>query len=342
MVLRVEERDLLHRVLRQYDIGSVREIRRGGGTASPKWIVVTAEARFIVRKRPPEFAGLDSIRLDHSVLKRMNDQGVPAPLPVETTEDSTWVAIDGEIFELLTWVDGNLFDPNDLRSLEGLGSFLARFHSVTPPQDLLQRRQEREDHPDLIEPYVEPLSSHAKKTGELDGLQVIQSNLAKIRRELDSGLYESLPHTLIHGDIHPGNLRFEDSEVAAVYDFDYVSLQARVRDLIDSMIFFAASRESEVDPDNIWSLTQPFYLDLERCSRLIESYQRNSAPLEDREWEALPLLIRSRWIQMRLRGSRKVDHTEKLPFVLDPLPSVISWLDREAPGFFAQLRGKLS
>ena len=65
----------------------------------------------------------------------------------------------------------------------------------------------------------------------------LAEQLDAVRSALDEGLYPKLPKAVIHGDIHPGNVKFKGSRVAAVYDFDYLSLQARIRDIVDAIIF---------------------------------------------------------------------------------------------------------
>jgi Ser/Thr protein kinase RdoA (MazF antagonist) len=148
-----------------------------------------------------------------------------------------------------------------------------------------------------------------------------------------------LPQAVIHGDIHPGNVRFREASVAAVYDFDYLSPQARCRDLVDALMFFAAERRQAVNPDDIRSLTQPFALNLEWSSWLLDGYQQVSQ-VTDLEWAALLWLMRSQWLQIRLRGSRKVPREEKLAFVLDGCFELIGWLNYEAEAFFGALRSR--
>ena len=114
-------------------------------------------------------------------------------------------------------------------------------------------------------------------------------------------------------------------------------MQARVRDVSDALMFFASRRRQPMNPDDIRSLTQPFVPDAERCLRLLTAYQTVSR-LTETEWEALGWLVRSRWLQMRLRGSRKVPPAEKVSFVLDGLFEVINWLDNEGSDFFQCLR----
>jgi hypothetical protein len=115
-----------------------------------------------------------------------------------------------------------------------------------------------------------------------------------------------------------------------------LSVQAQVRDVCDAIMFFASKRETPLEPDRIQSLTQPFVPDLEQSALLLRGYG-SRRPLVDREWRALPWLMRSRWLQMRLRGSRKVPAGDKVQFVLDRMFEVIDWLDREGEAFFRKL-----
>jgi Ser/Thr protein kinase RdoA (MazF antagonist) len=221
-----------------------------------------------------------------------------------------------------------------------LGNLLARFHLVLskdiPPgkEGLL-----REDHPDLLLPYVSQLQPLCHAPAETLRLDRLARHLELVRTRLDQALYPKLPRAIIHGDIHPGNVKFKNGQVVAVYDFDYLSEQARCRDLVDALMFFGSERLHRVDPEDIRSLTQPFVPKANWSSWLLDGYQQVS-PLLDLEWEALPWLMRSQWLQIRLRGSRKVPPGEKLSFVLDRFFDVIAWLEQRAVGFFRGLQAR--
>ncbi len=97
-----------------------------------------------------------------------------------------------------------------------------------------------------------------------------------------------------------------------------------------SVFFFA---------DDIWALAQPFLPDAQRCKTLLQGYQKNS-PLSKLEWKALPLLMRSRWLQVRLRNSRKLTDSDKVDFVLKDFFEVIEWLDSKSVSFFQSLQAE--
>jgi Ser/Thr protein kinase RdoA (MazF antagonist) len=328
-------------VLRAFGLGNPLEIVPLGGTATRKWDVTTTEQRFVVRVRAAEFADLDATRFDHEALRRLSRAGLPVPTPLVNADGSTWLVHEGHTLEVLSWIEGDPFRDGDRAAIRSLGSLLARFHRAgsddLPPS---KKDRLREDHPDLMRPYLAELRRLPLSAGEDRELVHIASLLDEVAAELDAGLYQLLPHSVIHGDVHPGNVRFRDSRVAALYDFDYLGVQARSRDLSDALISFASRRGDTFDPNVMHSLVQPFVPDCSLCGLLLGGYQGESM-LTDAEWQALPLLVRSRWIQMRLRGARKVPLDQRIRFVLHRFFEVIEWLDGEGDMFFDTLRQEL-
>ena len=95
----------------------------------------------------------------------------------------------------------------------------------------------------------------------------------------------------------------------------------------------------EIPVVDIRSLTQPFVPDLERALIFLHACEQ-TRPRFDSEWAALPLPMRSRGIQMRLRGSRKVRDSEKVRFVLDLFFSrSLGWMRK--PGVILRLSGRV-
>lgn len=321
-------------VLKAFDLQPPYEIGRLGGTASRKWSVNCIMGRFVLRIRPEEFADAGSTRFDHEVMLRLSAAHFPVPRPRRTPDGRTWITSDAGVYECLSWIEGDASSAD----LHALGSFVARFHAALGKDAQLGKDGKlREDHPDLMEPFLASLRGRATNNGQRLGLERIANEILTVRANLDEKLFSILPRAVIHGDLHPGNMRFRGGEVAALYDFDYLSRQARVRDLSDCLMFFASRREQPLQADDIRSLTQPFVPEVARCRMVLDGYQKVSR-LTDEEWRALPWLMRSRWIQIRLRGCRKVAETDKLPFVLERFFDVIEWLERDGPDFFRKLR----
>ena len=331
----------LRPILDAFALGPPLAIHDAGGTAARKWRVRTAAGCVLVRRRPAEFADPERIAFVHAALARLRAAGVPAPALRIARNGATWVDHDAHTFEVLEWLDADPFPVGDVAAIADVGRTLARFHAAgEPPASGEAGPVPREDHPDVLAPCLAPLDALAGSAAEHCRLGLLADQVAMVRSRLDSALYASLPHRLIHGDVHPGNLGFRGHRVAAVYDFDYLARQARVRDVADGLIFFASRRDHRLEPDDIRSLTQPFHLDRTWGNVLLAGYQSRDR-LTEPEWLALPLLMRSRWLQMRIRGARKVAAREKIAFVLDTLFPQLEHLRDALPSLIDHWRNAL-
>lgn len=325
-------------VMQDFGLGSVRSVEALGGTATQKWAVTTSSGRVVVRIRPPEFAHPEKARFDHTVLLRLVAAGVPVPRPLATPAGETLLVRGGDAVEVLSWIEGEPWSAEVPGVAQSVGAFLARFHlALADQRPVGETDQPREDHPDELQPILDTLMAGTVDPADRRRLGLIIDLLDKGRADLEATLYPSLPQTVIHGDFHPGNVRFCGAEVAALYDFDYLAVQARARDVIDALMFFASNRAAPFVPDDIHSLTQTFVPDFSASRAVLDGY-RSISPLTDDEWRALPLLMRSRWVQMRLRGSRKVPPSEQTDFVLRNFSTVPDWIQDSGPAFFSRLR----
>ena len=154
-------------LLEAFGLGVPDEVRSLGGTGTRKWDVVTAGGRFVVRLRAAEFADLDATRFQHEVLRRLDRAGFPVPAPLIGKSGISWFAQDGRVYEVLSWIEGEPFVESDAAAVENLGILLARMHRLfadNPPP--AKKHGLREDHPDLMRPYLarlRPLARDARQ-----------------------------------------------------------------------------------------------------------------------------------------------------------------------------------
>lgn len=112
--------------------------------------------------------------------------------------------------------------------------------------------------------------------------------LIKILNKFENkGVYDSMPHLAVHGDYHPGNLKFQDEKVSGVFDFDCSKMDMRCLDVGQGIYFFCTA----------WKGISDGILLLDRVDSFLEAYQNTAkalkgiGPLSRLELEYLPEMI---------------------------------------------------
>ena len=148
------------------------------------------------------------------------------------------------ICEVYPWVEGDTFQTGNISQLRELGEKLALFHTITSRLQLKSKKgQVREDNPDRLEREVDLFLSEVQ--GEKEAIvRRIKEHLQKLKSQFPDEFQKTLPQTIIHGDLHTGNVKFGGNRLAGLFDFDWTNRQARVRDVGDLLIFFASRGEN--------------------------------------------------------------------------------------------------
>jgi homoserine kinase type II len=287
----------VEQALAHYDLGAMRSVRSAAhGLVNETAFVETNLGRFVVRRNQRRL-GQASLVLRQRLLAFLRSRGFPAPRPIATRAGATAVAVDGRFFEVFAFIEGDEFNPDRPAHLHATGAILARYHRIItaftdppPPQEpryvpgglhgLTERLMQR----DLMGDLTEMLSWYDLRATEL-------------RRALPDAAYAALPHVLIHGDIHRDNILFRGDVVAALLDFDQVTIDARLVDLADALVGLAPG-----EPPEGWSPwgVYPGPLDPQRAQQLISGYQ-TQATLSTAERTALLVLVETIWLQGNLR-----------------------------------------
>lgn len=83
----------------------------------------------------------------------------------------------------------------------------------------------------------------------------------------DQTICNALPCLAIHGDYHPGNLRFHKGKVIGVFDFDHANIDARVFDVAFALWYFCTDLHGQTSD----------ILCKERANRFLAAYQQSAA-----------------------------------------------------------------
>lgn len=316
----------LEEVLRYYDLGGAWElVGPGGGTGNLNLVLRSSRGRLFFRRRHPSYSSPEQVGYEHALMRHLAAKGVGGPLPVETRDGQTAVSLNSGVYELQHFVEGTPFDPGRLDQLRGAAHGLAEFHAATEefvppvPKDL-----PRYDDPKATGAGFASLLPQATEQ-QVGGIRRILAVVARLEREFPDRAYGALPHGLIHGDYHPGNVLFRGSRVVGIFDLDWASRQPRVRDLSDGIYYFGARRPAAINGADIRSLNQGVAYDIPRARAFLDAY-RERRKVAEREIEALPLVGMARWLFARVAGMRKVPEGERVGFALRDTLVPIEWL----------------
>lgn len=296
-----------------------------GGTAGAGGIIIDGSVCYYLRQRSVEHGAESSIRYEHHILEVLKSESVPVQVPLSTGEGESYLKSNGKVFELTRFVKGEPFTSGDRNELQSLGRVIGRFHNACTRIETGKPERDREDDPRRLRKelreYLElddpdatspsgPSSRHErsqKHSRKLHTLvEEIDRRLAMLAEIAPSRLYGVLPQSIIHGDLHTGNVLFRDRCVASLFDFDWMNRQECIRDLGDGLLFFAGLPGKTPPPSDLWSLTSGIRFDEELTEVFINGYTEER-PLSDAELQALPIAMGCRWLQIRIRGMRKLD-----------------------------------
>jgi len=302
-------------IAKNYGIGNLRrmqKLERGYVNISYEVETVTGgQKRRYFFRRYKDGIREEEVRFEHSIIDHLvkKDFGLVAPL-VRTRDEKTYIKqfrnIDGKenregvffsLFEFLPGEDRYTWDHPDCsdKELRKAAGVLAQYHAAVI--DLVPEGRRYEPRIiDLLTVVAESVSDFGKRAGStefdsyfLENLHSILKVIDLTRTGIDEKAYEEMIHLAVHGDFHPGNLKFKDGEITGLFDFDWTKMDARCFDVALAITYFCTTWKGERDGD----------LQLNKATTFLEGYQETLAPslglppLNQSEWIYLPAMIKA-------------------------------------------------
>ena len=323
-----------------FTVGRVLFSRPAGGTANASAVVVTASGQYVLKRRNPRYCDPAQLVYDHHVLSAVCAAGLPAPEVVKTRSGSRWLEHEGRIYELYRFIEGTTEAHPDEDQLGAAGDMLGCFHRATehlapPGGKQLGRLWDPRKAADLLRPLqTRAMDGHLgslldnSATEATERIELLLASLQQIGMSLADETYWSLPQTIIHADWHPANVKYQRTQIAGIFDFDWVDRQPRMVDVADGLLWFAGERPRVQGSGDIWTLTETPLLTWERMQRFMRAYATHYPPSAE-ELAALPDLMAARWIYSRVDAAdRKVPEADQIRFLLRDVEAPLSWLDQ--------------
>lgn len=341
----------LREVLAHYDLGElVVYVKDTRGYVNTSYTIElrdsSGQKMYFLRKYKIGI-GENDLQFEHSVIKHLltNQFNLIAQIfPTKTGESFVRAYKENgddqtceyyAIFEYLkgedkfTWI--NPVCSNE--EIQNAASVLAHFHAAIYGFTPDGKRTE----PKIIEllPSIKTnLEEFSKQTRQTPFAQKLAEDLPLIEKmigrtltvlkEQDQG---DIVQLVIHCDYHPGNLKFDKSEVIGLFDFDWSKVDARCFDIALAIKYFFSNWEAETDGelrlDDIVTFLQAYQQTLENSSGL--------SPLNAAELALLPHMISAsilyilNWTILDYYQN-EVDELEYLGY-LQHILNILKWMD---------------
>ncbi len=250
----------------------------------------------------------EKIRFEHALLKQLvRKRFVFSPRVIETTSGKTYVEWRKKkkggkhqeyylaLFNFLRGEDKYSWD-NPVCTAEELADaarVLALYHSTV----FGWQAKERWEKPVFVE-YMPAMRAGWNRYSQeaehsifdryfLRRVDYLSTFLKGLRASMGSGTYSVLPHVAIHGDYHPGNLKYKDEKVIGMFDFDWAKMDTRCFDVSLAVNYFCSS----------WEGSQDGHLLLDRVETFLDAYQETAqargglGALNDLELQCFPEMM---------------------------------------------------
>ena len=295
-----------------FDLGrfvAVEEIKGGYCNKSYKVTVAQGEneARLFLRGYNPQTSE-GEIRFEHALLGHLSAHGfdlIASPLPARNgdtyvplltsvpdgTRPTLWSVFDfleGE--DKYSWTRINLSDPEFDSAAETLAALHSAGFGFTPAAD-----EVRIQIPPIVKSvpmFAEAFTRYVQTEGSRRCDLLLRKRLPSILKVIDAFSaaaegFQGMPRVPIHGDYHPGNLKYRNGRAVAVFDFDWSKIDYRLLEVAMALVYFCGQ----------WEGPKAGCFDRERLHRFLSIYDTTCrqkgrlTPLTPRERSNFPVML---------------------------------------------------
>jgi homoserine kinase type II len=239
----------------------------------------------------------------HRFLDRLAETGFPAPRPLPAFGGRSWVVADGALWELVSYLPGQVVGWADRPPMDEIGALLARYHATIRGVETGSQRPGALPLAEVPDVLRSP-QLRAARLGP-DQAAIICGLAEDLACDLDHARRLASPRVVIHGDFTNHNILCAGSppKLAGVIDFAGAHAEIPLADIAYGL----------------WRSGRPYqeadHLDLSRVRRFLRGYA-GIARISADEAQLLPMYLRGRGLQMiakRIRAGR--DEIGMLPQV---------------------------
>lgn len=296
--------------LQSYDLGTVTDVYEiFGGYVNRSFGILTdkdgEKHEYFVRKYKYGIAETE-ILLEHTMIDYSIAHGLDiAAGLIRTTEGTTFIKktegmkgkttdiyfavyqfLQGD--DLYTWDTPNLNDAEYASAAEVMATFHNAARNFNPHG--LERVEPK--MMELLPTLPEKFNALAQKDIDTKFHKYYRSKLDSIvevinNSQIPNEILEKMPYSACHNDFHAGNLKYVNSKIVGIFDFDWSKIDRRLVDITLALAYLCCSWQDEKDGELL----------LDKCAIFLKSYQGKLVelgglePLNAVELEYLPTMI---------------------------------------------------
>jgi len=291
----------------------------------------------------------DEICFEHSIINHLGQKGFSlAAGLIHTRDGNTSIKYADEqhaqpayyaLYQFITGDDRYTWDNPCCSNahLRNSAAVLARYHDAVADLNPEGRRR----GPTILEllPRIAKIMERRLREGGdnvfdiylKEHLHLILKAIEDTQKTLSTEAYHQLPKLAIHGDFHPGNLKFQENEIVGLFDFDWSKIDKRAFDVALALFYFCTSWGRDGYQDGEFLIS--------RAGAFLKAYQQTqrervgAMPLSLEEIRFLPRLISASnlyvlfWALMDF-SAKDVDAQEYLGYLRHGV-CLIRWLNEE-------------
>lgn len=251
------------------------------GIENTNYRVETTTGTFVLtlfERRVPE----NDLPFFLALMAHLDKNGVPCPAPVADKSGTTLFTLNGRPAALLPFLPGDWPRTVTADHCRILGTILARFHLAAADLEKFRANE-------LSVRHWRSLLEASERTAEELQPGLGSAMLDEIG-ELENQWPGTLPSGVIHADLFPDNVFFEDGKIVGLLDFTFACNDLLAYDLAICL--------------NAWCFEEDGAFNLKKARSLKQGYETVRL-LTDAENAALPLLCRA--AAMRFFATRLYD-----------------------------------
>ncbi len=270
----------------EYDLGVVLSCKGiAEGVENSNYLVVTEAGPHILTLYEKRVAPQD-LPFFLGLMEHLADKGLPCPLPVHDRNGDALKTLCDRSAAVTTFLQGMWPRQVTTAHCAALGEIMAQMHAAAA--DFPGERENT-----MGQPYWRSLfESSAEHAGEVaTGLgRLIHAELEALEEEWP----QDLPAGIIHADLFPDNVFFQEGKLSGVIDFYFACSDFLALDLAIAV--------------NAWCFDSEGAFEADKCRALIAGYQK-WRQLTPREREAFQILCRGAALRFLLTRLHDWLHT---------------------------------